>query len=256
MRHVLEAALYSSASSILSEESISKKVMEGWLQKSGRSGKVKSKRKYVEIYLICGEASRTQFTEGRLMLIWADSHWSKLSSRGTVIEVKEEAANVTAGLQEQSFSILAKVDGVEKELVFTCDSKDIKEQWVQSCRSGLAQIVEEKKFMNELFTLRMEFCKEMLGFRVEETRPKNKELVDKSANEKSDDKVVVDPTLSVEANKPEDESEEAAKAAVVVEGETEQAKEQTTSAGEIEEKDQTVDTEGKKEKVPTAWPLV
>merc|ERR1719273_1759360 len=94
MRHVLEAALYSSASSILSEESISKKVMEGWLQKSGRSGKAKAKRKYVEIYLICGEASRTQFTEGRLMLIWADCHWSKSPIRGTLIEVKEEAANV------------------------------------------------------------------------------------------------------------------------------------------------------------------
>merc|ERR1719189_149554 len=93
----------------------------------------------------------------------------------------------------------------------------------------------------------MEFSKEMLGFRVEETRPKNKELVDKSANEKSDDKVVEDPTLSVEANKPEDESGEAAKAAHVVEGETEQANEQTTSAGEIEEKDQTVDTEGEKD---------
>jgi len=101
--------------------------------------------------------------------------------------------------------------------------------------------------MNELFTLRIEFQKEMLGFRVEETRPKDKELVGKSTNEKSDEEVARNPALSVEASKPEDESEEAAKVAHVIEGETEQANELMTNAGEIEEKDQTVNTEGEKD---------
>jgi len=247
VRHLLEAALYSSASSILSEESISKKVMEGYLQKFGRAGKVKSKRKYVEIYLICGEGKRTQFTKGHLMLIWADCQESKISSRGTVIEVKEETTNVNSKLQERSFSILAKVKGAVKALVFTCDDKESKELWVQSCRSGLAQIVEEEKYMTELFSLQIEFSKEKLGFRVEETLLKKKEIVDKNNKEKSEDKVVGIPDLSSGAVKPEDECEEAAKVVQMIEGETEETEEQAKSCGEIEEKHETVDTAGEKD---------
>lgn len=157
--------------------------------------------------------------------------------------MREEAANVNASLQERSFSILAKVDRAEKELVFTCDNKDIKELWVQSCRSGLKQIVEEEKYMNDLFTLQIEFCKEKLGFRVEESQPKNKTVGSKSIKEKSEERNVGISAQSAEASKPEDESEEAAKVAVI-EGLIERANKQEQTAGEIDEKDETVNTEG------------
>merc|ERR1719245_1977553 len=101
--------------------------------------------------------------------------------------------------------------------------------------------------MNELFTLQIEFTKEKLGFRVEEANRKIKEVVPENAKVKSEEKVVGTPALNVDASKPEDESEEAAKVASVIEGETEKANEQETSAGEIEEKDQTVNTEGEED---------
>jgi len=210
VRHLLEAALYSTATSLLSEDSISKKIIEGHLKKFGRAGKTKSKGKWVEVYLICGEGSRTQFTKGHLMLMWADSQESIVSSRARVIEVKEEALNVNPSLQGRTFSIVAMVKGASKELVFTCDDEESKQLWVQKCRSALSQIEEEEKYMTELFSLEIEFCKEKLGFRVEE------HLVEqKNDTDKSEDKIV-ETTLTSEAVDPDDPEEDceiAAKAA-------------------------------------------
>jgi len=238
VRHLLEAALYSTATSLLSEDSISKKIIEGHLKKFGRAGKTKSKGKWVEMYLICGEGNRTQFTKGHLMLIWADSQESKVSNRGRVIEVKEEALNVNPSLQGRTFSIVAMVKGASKELVFTCDDEESKQLWVQKCRSGLAQIEEEEKYMTELFSLEIEFCKEKLGFRVEE------HLVEQeNDNDKNEDKIVETTPLNSEAVAPKEDCEIAAKAALKPEEETEDTVDDETICEELEEKRETVDKE-------------
>lgn len=244
VRHLLEAALYSTATSLLSEESISKKIIEGHLKKFGRAGKTKSKGKWVEMYLICGEGSRTQFTKGHLMLIWADHLESEVSHRGRVIEVKEEALNVNPSLQGRTFCIVAMVKGAAKELVFTCDGEESKQLWVQKCRSGLAQIEEEEKYMIELFSLQIEFCKEKLGFRVEEHFVEQKVADDivENDNDKNEDKMVETTALSSEAVEPEEECEEAAKAALKPEEETEETVEDEKICEEIEEKHETVET--------------
>jgi len=127
VRHLLEAALYSTATSLISEEPISKKIIEGHLKKFGRAGKTKSKSKWVEMYLKCGQGIRNQFTKGHLMIVWADSQESKVSSRGRVIQVKDEAFNVNRSLHGRTFCMVAIVKGEEKELVFTCDNEESKQ---------------------------------------------------------------------------------------------------------------------------------
>jgi len=243
VRHLLEAALYSTATSLLSEDSISKKIIEGHLKKFGRAGKTKSKSKWVEVYLISGEGSRTQFTKGHLMLIWADSQESIVSNRARVIEVKEEALNVSPSLQGRTLSIVATVKGASKELVFTCDDEEGKQLWVQKCRSGLAQIEEEEKYMTELFSLEIEFCKEKLGFRVEEHLVEQKVADDiiENNNDKNEDKIV-ETTLTSEAIEPEEDCKIAANAALKPVEETEETVDDETICEELEEKRETVET--------------
>jgi len=244
VRHLLEAALYSTATSLLSEESISKKIMEGNLKKFGRAGKTKSKSKWVEMYLISGEGNRTRFTKGHLMIMWADCQESKVSSRGRVIEVKEEALNVNPSLQGRTFSIVANVKGEAKELVFTCEDEESKKLWIQSCKSGLAQIEEEEKYMTELFSLQIEFSKEKLGFRVEEHLVEQKVVDDKIENDsdKKEDKIVDPTALTLEAGKPEEECEKAVKVVLKAEEEVEKKVKDCKICGDVEEKRETVET--------------
>jgi len=219
VRHLLEAALYSTATSLISEESISKKIIEGQLQKFGRAGKTKSKGKWVEMFLKCGQGNRNQFTKGHVMIVWADSKESKVSSRGRVIEVKEEASNVNRSLHGRTFSIVAIVKGEEKELVFTCDNEESKQSWLQACKESLAQIEEEEKYMTELFTLQIEFSKEKLGFRVEE-RLVEKKLIDDKIKNDSDQKE--DKTVETEDVEHEEDCEKAVKATLKAEEKTEE----------------------------------
>jgi len=142
------------------------------------------------------------------MIIWADSQDSKLSSRARVIEVKEESPNVTAKLKDRSFSVLADVQGAEKELVFACNDKDSKELWVQSCKYGLARIEEEEKYMTELFTLEIKFCEEKLGIRVEEVAVEedDSEVDGERCEDKAEAPTKLAESETTDAGKPDDES--------------------------------------------------
>jgi len=168
LRHLLEAALYSKANSLIPEDNFLKKLKEGWVNKFGRAGKGKSKAKWVEIYLQSGERNDIEFTKGNMILIWADHKDFKVSNRGRILKVNDDSIKVPSDVRVRSFSMSVKAKGEVKELVFECTDKKSKDAWVQMCKYGLAQIEEEWQFMTRQFSIEITFCKEKLGFRVKE----------------------------------------------------------------------------------------
>jgi len=168
LRHLLEAALYSKANSLLPEDNVLKILKEGWINKFGRAGKAKSKAKWVQIYLQSGERNDIEFSKGHMILIWADCKDFKVSNRGQILKVNDDSIKVPSDVRVRSFSISVKVTGEVKELVFECTDKKSKDAWVQMCKHGLAQIEEEWEFMTSQFSIEITFHKEKLGFRVKE----------------------------------------------------------------------------------------
>merc|ERR1719245_2093881 len=94
MKHRLEAALHSKASSIVTSEAVTKLLKAGSMQKlKGR--KNKSKEQWVEIYLHSAQATSDGIDKGSLMLTFADNKDARQTNRCQILQVKEEG-NVAA----------------------------------------------------------------------------------------------------------------------------------------------------------------
>jgi len=170
MKHQLEAALHSKATSIVTSETVTKLLKAGNMPKlKGRKLKSKSKEQWVEIYLHSAQATSDGVKKGSLMLTFADNKDARLANRCQILQVKQEE-NVGAKFKGKAFSLDVFSSGEETQIVFACDDEKSMEDWIKVCNEGLAMIEEEYGSLqteSDVF-FDVEISKPKLGIRVEE----------------------------------------------------------------------------------------
>jgi len=164
VRGRLEAALRSKATTLRSIESKTRLCMEGKLLHHHRSGLTKSKKeKHVEILLTEGELETNNYKAGYVMITYADSKGAQTAKRCEVIGVVEESKS-----KEITFALNIRSEGSTKELTFTCETVEHRDEWVKCIVTSLDEVRATYKEMHEEFTVKVQFSKEKLGLRVEE----------------------------------------------------------------------------------------
>jgi len=167
VRGRLEAALLSKATSLLADNSTTRQCMKGQLQHHFRVGITKAKNrknKWVEIHITEGEIDSNDYKAGYVMLIYSDSREAETSKRCQIVEV-----TVNESQRELIFSVRVYAEGVEKELVFACETEEERKEWVSCIIGALAEVKSTFEKMHEEFTLELEFTKAKMGIRVEES---------------------------------------------------------------------------------------
>jgi len=186
VKHRLEAALHSKATSIVTSETVTKLLKAGTMQKF--RGRKKPKERWVEINVHSAQATPDGINKGCLMLTYADNQGAQLSNRCQVLRVKNEA-NVGAKFKSKSFSLDVVSSDGDKELVFACEDEKAREDWIEVCNDGLAIVEEEFSTLqteNDLF-FDVEISKPKLGIRVEEKVIEIESAVDEKAKGDTDE---------------------------------------------------------------------
>lgn len=166
IKHQLEAALHSKATSMVNANAATKLIKSGSIEKFVKAGKSKKGLKWVEIYCHDGTATETGLTKGYLTLTFADAKDSQLANRCQVIRINEKSNR-----KPTTFSLDVTLSGKENELVFACEDEKETESWVEAIDNGFKQIADEMhalKMVNDYMILEIEFSKDKLGIRVEE----------------------------------------------------------------------------------------
>jgi len=181
VRGRLEAALRSKATNLRSIESKTRLCIEGTLQHHHRSGLTKSKKvKHVEVLLTEGELEINNYTIGYVMLTYADSKGAQTAKRCEIVGVAEESKT-----KETTFALSVRSEGSTKEVVFTCETVEQKDEWVKCIGNALDEIRTTYEDMHKEFTVKLQVSKEKLGIRVEEI-PIDHGEIDEKAKDASD----------------------------------------------------------------------
>jgi len=170
VKHQLETALYSKATSMVGRNALSKLIKTGNIEKFKKAGKSKKGLKWVELYKHGAVVTKTGMTRGYLMLTYTDTKDSQLANRCQVTRINKES-NASTKLKGRTFSIDVMVSGKENELAFACEDEKETESWVQAFVDGFREIEEEINMLTSLKSktyLKVVFSKEKLGIRVEE----------------------------------------------------------------------------------------
>jgi len=212
VRGRLEAALLSKATSMLAVESKTKLCMKGWLL---HHYKRRSKKKsYVEVHVSLGEVTTFNFNAGCVVMTYSERKNAKTSNRFQVLEViLSDSKN-----KENSFTLKALVEGVIRDVTFSCESAEQRDDWMKSITDALAKVKATFDDMHSLFTLKIEFTKEKMGLMVKEKiidydeadkkKQKSEQCVNDSGKKRSNDLIdnrrsQEDKKEDLEAKKPE-----------------------------------------------------
>jgi len=162
----LEAVLRSKATIMRTFESKTRLCMEGTMMKHHRprSGLTKSKKlKHVEVLLTEGELLSNEYKAGFVTLRYANSKGAKTAKQCQVLTViLNDSKSHEVILQLNVFA-----EGAIKQIAFTCETGENKDEWVKCITDALNEVRTTWEWMNEEFTVELEFTKEKIGIRVE-----------------------------------------------------------------------------------------
>jgi len=170
VKHRLEAALHSKATSMVSSETVTKLLKAGTIEKFRKGSKTKVKEKWVEIHVHSAQTTAEGINKGFVMLTYSDSKTSQLSNRCQIIRVKEEA-KVALKHKDKAFSLDVITSGTDKEIAFACEDEKTREEWVRICSDGFDIVEEEFRNLKNVesdLIIDVVFTKPKLGIRVEE----------------------------------------------------------------------------------------
>jgi len=196
VRGRLEAALLSKATSMLAKSSSTRLCMKGNLKHHFRKGVSKAmseKVQWVEIHMVEGTIIDDEFRTGCVMLFYADYKDAAISNKCRILNIMKDESD-----KNFTFTIRGVVEGLEKEMTFSCVTNKEREDWIQCITAALAEVraAQHEKF--EIFTLKIEITKKKLGIRIEEslvdhfdhgekTKTTNPDDVDKCVERKESD---------------------------------------------------------------------
>jgi len=161
VRARLEAALLSKAYSMLSLESKFIICKKGYLLLHYK--RIRKKKRWVELHLSPGEVEANDYNLGWVMMTYANWKKDKIFHRCQVLKI-----NLYQSTDDLSFTLRVVVEGSIKDMVFSCETAIQKVEWIAAINKSLAEVKSIYDEMHSLFTLKLDFSKETLGFRVEE----------------------------------------------------------------------------------------
>jgi len=188
VKHRLEAALHSKATSMVSSEIITKLMKAGTIDKFRKAGKSNTREKWLEIHFHSAQTTPEGINKGFLMLTYADSKTSQLSNRCQIIQVNE-VANVPLKFKVKAFSLGVITSGAYEEMLFACEDEKTREEWLHACLDGFALVEEEisnLKTVERDLIIDVDFTKPKLGIRVEEKVIETSATEEKFADVKED----------------------------------------------------------------------
>jgi len=191
VRHQLEAALHSKATSLGTSETVTKLLKAGTIEKFDRVGKSKRRKKWVEIHIHSAKTTPQEIKKGFLMLTYADNKSAQVSNRCQIVRVNQEGLKVGENLKSKAFSIFSILSGAEKELAFVSEDEKSREEWIEACNEGFRLVDEEYSTLKTAegdFFFDVEISKPKLGIRVQEKVLERESTVDEKAAEVSIDK--------------------------------------------------------------------
>jgi len=156
----LEAALLKS---IVSMESAMNMCINGDLVNHRMNRKV---TKYVEIHVCEGEVLENGYKAGYVMLTHSDDKGAVTAERFNILKVVDE---VDSKEKDHIFTLKVSDEDGERDISFSCKTAKQKGDWIQAIKRALAEVKSAYDRMYELFTLKLEFSKEKMGIRVEES---------------------------------------------------------------------------------------
>jgi len=137
--------------------------MEGKLRQHCRHGWNTTIDSWIELQMSPGELLDNGFNCGSVILTYSDQKHAQTFHCVQVLQVID-----SSNADGLAFTVQVSSEGFTKELVFACVNMEQKETWTQCIKSALLEVKNNYKFMQEEFTLTLEFFKEKLGIRVEE----------------------------------------------------------------------------------------
>jgi len=188
VKHQLEAALHSRATSVVTSETFSKLLKAGTLAKFGRSGRTKPKEKWVEVHFHSAQTTPMGLIRGCLMLTWADHKSAKRSKRCKILRVKESAIGVMTKIEgvmpkieSKAFSLdVISADG-GNDLIFLCQDSQSRKDWIKALNDGFEMAEEEsialKRTEHSIF-FNLWISKPKSGIRLEENAIKTRSALD------------------------------------------------------------------------------
>jgi len=167
VRGRLEAALLSKATSLLAKNSSTRLCIKGYLKHHFRKGVTKpmsKKDKWVEIHMVEGTIIDNEFRTGCVMLFYSDYKNAANLNKCRILDSTKDESD-----KNFTFTISGVVEGLEKEMTFSCVTNKDREEWVQCITTALTEVraAQHEKF--EVFTLKIEITKKKLGIRIEES---------------------------------------------------------------------------------------
>jgi len=167
VRGRLEAALLSKATSMLAKSTSTKLCMRGNLMLHFRKGVTKlisKKYQWVEIHMVEGTIIDDEFRTGCVMLFYSDYKDASISNKCRILDLRKDESD-----KNFTFTISGVVEGLEKEMTFSCVTNEEREEWVQCITDALAEVLAAQHEKFEVFTLKIEITKKKLGIRIEES---------------------------------------------------------------------------------------
>jgi len=137
----------------------------------------------VEVHVSKGRACKNEYQLGYVILEYADFQDAETFIQFKVIKVFAHKHDS----RELSFSAIVICDGIEKELVFECDTGLQRDDWIKSISTALAEvnsIYERNKDYS--YTLKLEFRKQKIGLLIKE-RFLDKSEKDEEAKKESEE---------------------------------------------------------------------
>jgi len=179
LKHRVEAALHSKATSMVTSETVTKLLKAGTMEKFVRIGKSKVKTKWVEIHIHCAKITPNGVSKGCVMLTYADTKGAQVSNRCQITRVKDEGLNVGDKFKSKAFSV--EVAGADKDLAFACEDCKTKEEWIKAFNDGFVMVEDEfrtLKVTESDFLFDLEISKPKLGIRIQEKAIKTESTSD------------------------------------------------------------------------------
>merc|ERR1712060_298152 len=107
-----------------------------------------------------------EYKAGYVMLTHSDDKGAETAERFNVLKVVDEGDNKE---KDHIFTLKVSDEDGEKDISFSCKTAKQKSDWIQAIKRALAEVQSAYDRMYEMFTLKLEFSKEKMGIRVEES---------------------------------------------------------------------------------------
>merc|ERR1719357_2435049 len=97
---------------------------------------ISKKYQWVEIHMVEGTIIDDEFRTGSVMLFYSDYKDAAISNKCRILDLRKDESD-----ENFTFTISGVVEGLEKEMTFSCETNEEREEWVQCITETLAEVL-------------------------------------------------------------------------------------------------------------------